>query len=122
MIKQTLLAACVLMSALAPTIASAQRYRGNQAEITQVGNGNAAAAAQTGAANNARIYQRGNGSTATVTQEGNRNSGCVYQLGNNLETHLVQEGNGARTTVVETNRGREVGRTVIRGKRIFWCE
>jgi len=122
MINQTLLAACVLAGALAPTAASAQRYRGNQAEITQIGNGNAAAAAQTGANNNARIYQRGRGSTATVTQEGASNSGCVYQLGNNLETHLVQEGNGNRTTVVESSSGRQVGRTVIRGKRIFWCE
>ena len=75
MIKQTLMAACVLMTALAPSAASAGRFpRGNQVEVTQVGNNNGAGVAQNGANNNAQVSQRGNGSTAVIVQNGNNHN------------------------------------------------
>jgi hypothetical protein len=75
-------------------------YRGlKDADIRQLGRGNAAGIAQTGRGNLGFVQQRGNGHSATLRQNGNNNAYGIFQYGRNTETDVVQEGdNGSGAT------------------------
>jgi major curlin subunit len=69
-------------------------YRGlKDADIRQLGRGNAAGIAQAGRGNLGFIQQRGNGHSATLRQNGNNNAYGIFQYGRNTETDVVQDGN-----------------------------
>ncbi|MFF0952277.1 curlin repeat-containing protein [Rhizobium leguminosarum] len=75
-------------------------YRGlKDADIRQLGRGNAAGIAQAGGGNLGFIRQRGNGHSATLRQNGNNNAYGIFQYGRNAETDVVQDGdNGSGAT------------------------
>ncbi|MBY5905067.1 curlin [Rhizobium leguminosarum] len=65
-------------------------YRGlKDADIQQVGGGNAAGIAQAGRGNLGFIRQRGHGHSATLRQNGNNNAYGIFQYGRNAETDVV---------------------------------
>ncbi|WP_184400692.1 curlin [Rhizobium sp. BK650] len=69
------------------------------ADIRQLGRGNAAGIAQAGRGNLGFIRQRGNGHSATLRQNGNNNAYGIFQYGRNTETDVVQDGdNGSGAT------------------------
>lgn len=70
------------------------------ADIRQLGRGNAAGIAQAGSGNIGFIQQRGDGHSATLRQNGNRNAYGIFQFGRNTRTDVVQDGNdGSGATV-----------------------
>lgn len=75
-------------------------YRGlKDADIRQLGRGNAAGIAQNGGGNLGFIRQRGDGHTATLQQNGNNNAYGIFQYGRNTQTNVVQDGdNGSGVT------------------------
>ncbi|QCL97370.1 curlin [Agrobacterium tumefaciens] len=75
-------------------------YRGlRDADIRQLGRGNAAGIAQNGDGNLGFIRQRGNGHSATLQQNGNNNAYGIFQYGRNTQTNVVQDGdNGGGLT------------------------
>jgi len=75
-------------------------YRGlKDADIRQLGRGNAAGIAQDGRGNLGFVRQRGNGHSATLRQNGNNNAYGIFQYGRNTETDVVQDGdNGSGAT------------------------
>ena len=75
-------------------------YRGlKDADIHQLGRGNAAGIAQAGHGNLGFIQQRGSGHSATLRQNGNNNAYGIFQYGRNTETDVVQDGdNGSGAT------------------------
>ncbi|KVK59165.1 cryptic curlin major subunit [Agrobacterium sp. TS43] len=75
-------------------------YRGlKDADIRQLGRGNAADIAQNGGGNLGFIRQRGNGHAATLQQNGNNNAYGIFQYGRNTQTNVVQDGdNGSGLT------------------------
>lgn len=75
-------------------------YRGlKDADIRQMGRGNAAGIAQAGRGNLGFVRQRGNGHSATLRQNGNNNAYGIFQYGRNTETDVVQDGdNGSGAT------------------------
>jgi major curlin subunit len=75
-------------------------YRGlKDADILQVGRGNASGIAQVGRGNLGFIRQRGNGHSGTLRQNGNNNAYGIFQYGRNTETNVVQDGdNGSGAT------------------------
>ncbi|EJZ18955.1 hypothetical protein RCCGEPOP_22812 [Rhizobium sp. Pop5] len=75
-------------------------YRGlKDADIRQLGRGNAAGIAQAGRSNLGFIRQRGNGHSATLRQNGNNNAYGIFEYGRNTETDVVQDGdNGSGAT------------------------
>jgi major curlin subunit len=75
-------------------------YRGlKDADIRQLGRGNAAGIAQAGRGNLGFIQQRGNGHSATLRQNGNNNAYGIFQYGRNTETDVEQDGdNGSGAT------------------------
>ncbi|NEJ26098.1 curlin [Rhizobium leguminosarum] len=75
-------------------------YRGlKDADIRQLGRGNAAGIAQAGGGNLGFIRQRGHGHSATLRQNGNNNAYGIFQYGRNAETDVVQDGdNGSGAT------------------------
>lgn len=69
------------------------------ADIKQLGRGNAAGIAQNGGGNLGFIRQRGNGHSATLQQNGNNNAYGIFQYGRNTQTDVVQDGdNGSGLT------------------------
>ncbi|MFK3689892.1 curlin [Agrobacterium tumefaciens] len=69
------------------------------ADIKQLGRGNAAGIAQNGGGNLGFIRQRGNGHSATLQQNGNNNAYGIFQYGRNTDTNVVQDGdNGSGLT------------------------
>jgi hypothetical protein len=69
------------------------------ADIRQLGRGNAAGIAQNGRGNLGFIRQRGNGHSATLQQNGNNNAYGIFQYGRNTETNVEQNGdNGSGLT------------------------
>jgi hypothetical protein len=69
-------------------------YRGlKDADIRQLGRGNAAGIAQNGGGNLGFIRQRGTGHSATLQQNGNNNAYGIFQYGRNTDTNVVQNGN-----------------------------
>ncbi|AQS63462.1 curlin [Rhizobium rhizogenes] len=75
-------------------------YRGlKDADIRQLGRGNAAGIAQNGGGNLGFIRQRGDGHAATLQQNGNNNAYGIFQYGRNTQTNVVQDGdNGSGVT------------------------
>ncbi|MBO0126620.1 curlin [Agrobacterium sp. OT33] len=75
-------------------------YRGlKDADIRQLGRGNAAGIAQNGSGNLGFIRQRGDGHAATLQQNGNNNAYGIFQYGRNTQTNVVQDGdNGSGLT------------------------
>ncbi|SCB45257.1 curlin [Rhizobium multihospitium] len=75
-------------------------YRGlKDADIRQLGRGNAAGIAQAGRGNLGFIQQQGSGHSATLRQNGNNNAYGIFQYGRNTETDVVQDGdNGSGAT------------------------
>ncbi|WFR99195.1 curlin [Rhizobium tumorigenes] len=70
------------------------------ADIRQLGRGNAAGIAQAGSGNIGFIQQRGDGHSATLRQNGNRNAYGIFQFGRNTRTDVVQDGDdGSGATV-----------------------
>lgn len=63
------------------------------ADIRQLGRGNAAGIAQNGGGNLGFIRQRGNGHSATLRQNGDNNAYGIFQYGRNTDTNVVQDGN-----------------------------
>ena len=75
-------------------------YRGlKDADIRQLGRGNAAGIAQNGGGNLGFIRQRGDGHAATLQQNGNNNAYGIFQYGRTTQTNVVQDGdNGSGVT------------------------
>ncbi len=70
------------------------------ADIRQLGHGNAAGVSQAGNGNIGYIQQRGDGHSATLRQNGNRNAYGIFQFGRNTRTDVVQDGDdGSGATV-----------------------
>ncbi|MFK3779745.1 curlin [Agrobacterium sp. NPDC089420] len=75
-------------------------YRGlKDADIRQLGRGNAAGIAQNGGGNLGFIRQRGDGHAATLQQNGSNNAYGIFQYGRNTQTNVIQDGdNGSGVT------------------------
>lgn len=99
------------LSAAMTTTADAQRYnryRANQAAVTQQGANNGAAIVQNGTSNNAGIRQYGDNNNGAVTQNGNNNNGCLIQVGRGLDGAITQTGDNNDLAVVQTRNGANV--------------
>lgn len=81
-------------------ISTVQEKR-NAAKVIQKGSGNQASVSQTGNGNNAAVIQRGSGHFADVTQSGNGNALGLIQLGRKTTASPVQNGDGKASLIIQ---------------------